>query len=152
MASVDYQSGMRLAELDTIDVPAETANDKEPIHIIQRDHPAWPNATFDIRFDYNNSMASWTWAVRLDGHGVVIERQPAEYSHIYPFGEYILFTFLDLSQTTEAVTPSTLGSDVNLFAIPGLESPGYGDWIRRQNVNEEREAELLAEWHDRYIE
>lgn len=141
-----------ITEFDPIDIPAETAREREPIHLIQRRHPAWPDAEFTILFDWNNAGAFWVWEVRLDEYGTIIERQPAEYSHNYWFGQYVFFTFLDLGEHAEEVTPNTLGSAVDLIAVPGLKSPGFGEWLERQSVPDDEKQQLLADWKANVIQ
>lgn len=139
---------MIITEYDPIDLPGATAREREPIHIVQRDHPAWPDATFTILLDWNNSGEFWTWSVDIDGHGRIIEQQPAEYGRQYSYREYVMFLFVDLSATVDSVTPQTLGSSVDLVAFPGLRSPGFGEWLDRQRVDEDEQQTLLEEWRN----
>lgn len=143
---------MIITEFDPIDVPEATAREREPIHVVQRDHPAWPDATFTIRFDWNNSGEFWTWSVELDGHGRIIDQQPAEYGRQYSYREYVMFLFVDLSATVDEITPQTLGSAVDLVAFPGLRSPGFGDWLERQRSSDDEEQALLEEWEHNVIQ
>lgn len=143
---------MIITEYDPIDIPADTARAEEPIHVIQRDHPAWPDAEFEIRFDWNHSGTFWAWSVDLADHGRIIERQPAGYARGYQFRDYVMFMFIDISGTAEDVTPETLGSSVDLVALPGLHSPGYADWLARQRVDEDEREKLLNEWNNNVIQ
>lgn len=144
---------MIVTEFDPIALPADTARAEEPIRIIQRDHPAWPDAEFEIRLDWNHAGEFFAWSVGLDGHGRIIERQPAEYASRYQYQDYILFMFIDISGKAESVTPETLGSTVDLVAFPGLHSPGYADWLARQRVDDDDEREtLLNEWNRNVIQ
>lgn len=143
---------MRIREFDPIEIPTDRAREQEPINVTQRGHPAWPDAEFNILFDYNPAGAFWTWEVRLSEHGTIIPRQPAEYGRRYRYGDYVLFFFIDISTEDRAVTPSTLGSSVDLVALPGLKSPGYGDWLDRQTVDDAERAKLLNAWRDWVIQ
>lgn len=143
---------MKFTDLDTIDVPTDRARDQLPIHLIQRGHPSWPDAIFEIFFDYNNSGGYWTWEVQLEEFGVIIGRQPVDYGKFYSFRDYIYFGFLDLSGDTEHVTPETLGAEVSLIAVPGLDSPGFDEWVEHQQTTEEEKAALIAEWDSRIVQ
>lgn len=126
----------QITEYDPIDIPTEPARARDPIHVIQRDHPAWPGAEIVILLDYNNSQSQWNIKVELGDHGTIVERQPAEYSRVYSFRQYVAFIFSDLAGEVENVTPATLGGEVELYAIPGPDSPGYDAWRERQMTDE----------------
>lgn len=118
---------------DPIELDAARAREHEAIHVDQRDHPAWPNGTLTIQLDYNNSQAQWNFRIQIDGHGTIIPRQPAEYVRVYTYREYLAFIFADLAGETDSIDPSTLGAEVDLYAVPGPESPGYEAWLKRQS-------------------
>ncbi|WP_330633726.1 hypothetical protein [Halocatena halophila] len=140
-----------IVEIDPIDLPEETARAREPINIEQRDHPAWPEGIIEVLMDWNNAANYWTWEVTIDG-STAIARQPAEYAHTYRFGDYIWFTFLDLSGATSSVAPETLGSSVDLIAFPGIRSPGFGGWLDRQRPDDTERESLLNEWETNVIQ
>lgn len=123
---------MQINEFDTIPLPTDRARDKLPFMRIVRDHPAWPNQELRLYFEWNEPANYWVWRVEVPGHGDIITRQPVQYASNYQFRGYLTFIFLDLSRNVEQVTPHNLGEAVDLVAIPGPESPGWVDWVNRQ--------------------
>lgn len=143
---------MRIIEYDPIDIPEDRAREQEPIRVIQRGHPAWPGAELEIRMDYNTSAEYWVWSViKTDQEGSIIASQPAEYGRTYAYGDYIFFMFMDLAVQDEVVAPATLGSSVDLMAFPGPSSPGYKDWLDRQDTDQAEYNALINEWEKRVI-
>lgn len=143
---------MRIREFDPIELPTDRAREQEPINVVQRGHPAWPDTELNILFDYNPAGEFWSWEVTSPDIGTLIPRQPAEYGRRYRYDDYILFVFIDISTKVNEVTPSSLGSSVDLVALPGLKSPGYGDWLDRQTVDDAERAKLRNAWRDWVIQ
>lgn len=126
----------RIVSWDPIDLPTSRFKDKLPVHHTVRDHPALPNRSFELFFDWNETAQYWTWRVELDDEGEIIHRQPVHYGDPYEFGNYVVFNFVDFSREDREVTPSTLGDEVELIATPGTDSPGWDDWVARQEILE----------------
>jgi hypothetical protein len=137
-------TSFRIVSWDTIDLPTDRIKDKLPVHRTVRDHPSLPNRSFDLYFDYNENAQFWTWKVELDEVGEIIPRQPVHYAEPYAYDDYVVFNFVDFSREDREVTHRTLGDEVELVATPGPDSPGWDDWIARQEILERQLPQVGA--------
>lgn len=107
--------------IETIPIDGEAALNKEPIHIEVTNMDAWPNQQLFIRLDWNEQFDRWIFEVEHgdDDMGLLFPRSPACLMREYWFWPYVMFTFLDISNRSKAVTPTTLGDQVVLGVFSG---------------------------------
>ncbi|WP_114576719.1 phage baseplate plug protein [Saliphagus sp. LR7] len=135
-------TSFRIVSWDVIDLPTDRISERLPVRRTVRDHPALPNRAFDIFMDWNDTAGYWTWKVELDEVGEIISRQPVHYGDGYTWREHIGFAFIDFSKEDQEVSPQTLGDEVELVAWPGARSPGWADWVARQEILERELPEV----------
>ena len=150
---------MQINDHDTVNLPSDIAREREPFARIIRDHPAWPSRALRIYFEFNDALGEagqWIWYVgwgedepdegdRPSEADIAIPRSPARYGAAYQCQNYFLFTFLDLSKGVDTVRPGTLGDQVDLIGYPLPDSPGWRDWVERQDfATDEERREMLA--------
>ena len=127
---------MQITEFDTIPLPTERIREKLPVARTVRNHPAWPNQELRLLFEWNEPASYWVWRVEVPNHGDIITRQPVQYASQYQFRGFLTFMFIDLSRNVRRITHRTLGESVDLVAIPGPESPGWEEWVARQQAHD----------------
>lgn len=106
--------------MEKIPLPRERALEKRPIHR-EFSLDAFPRQRFAVRLDYNSQLDGGTWTIEIEHlrRDKIVTRSTATPYLPYPYMPWVVFVFADPSTQQMAVTPSNLGDDMNLWALPG---------------------------------
>lgn len=115
-----------MPEIETIPLPDERAKRKEPIEIQLNSLDSWPEMVgpLELRFDWNSAMRRWIWEAHRDGE-MMFDRAPVCLTREYSYKGYVMFMFIDPSQTETRVSARNLGDEVRLSVFAGPDSTAF---------------------------
>lgn len=102
---------------EIVPIDSETALNREPIHL--RVTPQSFPEPLLIRLDWNPVTEKYTFEVIHESIDERVIKNAVTPYFPYWYRPYIVFSFIDESGQTVAVTPETLGDEVELYAFPG---------------------------------
>lgn len=108
--------------VETIPIPTEKAQRKEPIRLEMTDLDAWPGHRFELKFDWNSRLQRWILRITHRDTGREFVRAPACLMREYALDPYVTFVLFDPANEAERVTPDNLGNGVVLGVFPRSEA------------------------------
>lgn len=113
-----------MAIIETIPIPSDKAERREPIVLEVNHLDVWPQQQFQVYLTWNSTLEHWMFEMIHSGHGTLFGKHPAQINHPYVFKKILQAVFVDLTGDATRVTPQNLGENVVLGVVAGEDSPG----------------------------
>ena len=126
--------------IETIPLPRDAIAAGDPVDLTVEGMTAWPNQTLTAHLEYNTYRNRFTFWVTHPEFGALFPKSTATIDVEYFAWPYCFFKFLNTGDDATAVTPSTLGTTVELAIFPG---PLGGGFLPEAGLSEEEASDLL---------